>query len=124
MALKEAQPRAIKLSEYTPPAFLIDATELRFDLGDGVTEVTSTLTVRRNPEVESAPLTLSGAGLDTQRVEIDGRAATFEEHEGDEALIVEGVPEKAVVTIEVVIHPEPLGAHGIPEADLTWKRPT
>jgi len=108
MPARGDQPRTPVLrQEYRPPAWWVDHVELDFDLDAAETRVVSRMTVRRNPHGDaSEPLTLSGAELDTQRVEIDGEAAPFEERPGDEALIVEGVPERAVVTIEVVIHPD------------------
>ncbi len=46
--MKDAQPKAIRLSEYRPPSHTITDTHLEFDLGDGVTQVTSRLNVQRN----------------------------------------------------------------------------
>jgi aminopeptidase N len=109
MALKEAQPRAIKLSEYTPPAFLIDSTELRFDLGDGVTEVTSTLTVRRNPETAERPseLVLDGDELDLVSVELDGEPLSTNAYAVDEAsLRIADVPDAFTVRTVTRIRPE------------------
>ena len=44
--MKDAQPKAIRLSEYRPPNHVITDTRLEFDLRDGVTQVTSQLSVR------------------------------------------------------------------------------
>ncbi|WP_376697408.1 aminopeptidase N [Wenzhouxiangella sp. EGI_FJ10305] len=107
MSARGDQPRTPVLrQEYRPPAWWVDRVELDFDLDMAATRVVSRMTVRRNPDVEAEPLSLSGTGLDTQRVEIDGEGAQFEEHAGDETLIVEGVPDQAVVTTEVIIHPD------------------
>ena len=107
MPARGDQPRTPVLrQEYRPPAWWVDHVELAFDLDAAETRVKSRMSVRRNPDVEPAPLTLSGAGLQTKRVEIDGELAQFEERPGEETLIVEGVPERAEVTIEVVVHPE------------------
>jgi aminopeptidase N len=107
MSARGDQPRTPVLrQEYRPPAWWVDHVELAFDLDAAETRVISRLSVRRNPDADAEPLTLSGAGLDTRRVEIDGEPARFDEHADDESLVVEGVPERAEVTTEVVIHPD------------------
>ncbi|NEZ03054.1 aminopeptidase N [Wenzhouxiangella sp. XN201] len=107
MSARGDQPRTPVLrQEYRPPAWWVDHVELDFDLDAAETRVISRISVRRNPEVDSEPLTLSGANLDTRRVEIDGESVPFEERSGDEALVVENVPDRAVVTVEVLIHPD------------------
>ncbi|RFF28536.1 MULTISPECIES: aminopeptidase N [unclassified Wenzhouxiangella] len=106
MSARGDQPRTPVLrQEYRPPEWWVDHVELDFDLGLSETRIVSRMTVRRNPEVDAAPLTLSGAGLKTQRVEVDGEGVPFEERR-DEALVVENVPERAVVTTEVLVHPD------------------
>ena len=45
----DAAPRAIRLADYAPPAFLIDTVDLNFDLDEAATKVVSRLAVRRNP---------------------------------------------------------------------------
>jgi len=108
MSARGDQPRTPVLrQDYRPPAWWIDRVELDIELDAAETRVVSHLSVRRNPQVDSEPLTLSGAGLTTVRIEIDGRpAGQFEEQTGDERLIIHAVPDSAVVTIEVGIHPD------------------
>ncbi|WP_376692302.1 aminopeptidase N [Wenzhouxiangella sp. EGI_FJ10409] len=107
MSARGDQPRTPVLrQEYRPPSWWVDRVELDFELDATATRVVSRMSVRRNPDVDAEPLTLSGAGLDTRRVEIDGEPAKFDERADDETLIVEGVPERAEVTIEVVVHPD------------------
>ncbi len=107
MSARGDQPRTPVLrQEYRPPAWWVDHVELDFDLDAAETRVTSRMSVRRNPDASTEPLTLSGAGLETKRVEIDGEPAQFEERAGEETLIVENVPERAEVSIEVAIHPD------------------
>ena len=73
MAMKEAQPRAIRREEYAPPAFLVDRTDLRFELDEGVTTVTAELRLRRNPAGEAdAPLVLDGQELELVSLALDG----------------------------------------------------
>ena len=47
------EPHPIYLKDYTPPAFLIDATVLDLALHPSQTRVKSRLSVRPNPAVES-----------------------------------------------------------------------
>ncbi len=62
--------------DYRPPAFLIDAVDLAFDLDPQATEVTATLTFRRNPDADpaerDAPLLLDGEQQEDVRVDLDG----------------------------------------------------
>ena len=48
-AMKDAQPRAILLSEYRVPAFLVSHIELHVTLGEETTRIRSRLTIARNP---------------------------------------------------------------------------
>ncbi len=67
----------IHLTDYTPPAFLVDSVDLDFDFCAGETLVTATLAMRRNPVVAAtnpqAPLILDGEELETLDIAIDGR---------------------------------------------------
>ena len=81
--MKEAQPKAIALADYRPPAFLIEHTELFFDLHEDYAEVSSTLRCYRNPAPDaprSADLVLQGEGLELQSLSIDGRALTADDY--------------------------------------------
>lgn len=49
--MRDAQPKTIFLKDYQAPAFLIDATQLRFELEEESTRVRSHLTMRRNPDM-------------------------------------------------------------------------
>ena len=49
MAYKEGQPQAVLREAYEPPAYLLDHTDLTFELAEGVTEVTAALALRRAP---------------------------------------------------------------------------
>ena len=63
-------------SAYAPPAFLVDAVDLRFEIGDEETLVHCRLELRRNPvAAEGQPLRLLGIGLDTRSVRLNGSAA-------------------------------------------------
>ncbi len=72
--MREPQPTAIHLKDYTPPAFLIDTVALDVDLRKDDALVKATLAVRRNPQApnRSAPLALDGDELELMSVAIDG----------------------------------------------------
>ncbi len=63
-------------SDYRPPAFLIDAIHLEFDLDPEATLVTASLAFRRNPEVDAAdalaPVVLDGEQQEILAVSLDG----------------------------------------------------
>ncbi|MEP1472422.1 MAG: aminopeptidase N [Halieaceae bacterium] len=92
--MRDAKPGAIFLEDYTPPAFLIDTTELSFELYEDHALVHSKLTVRCNPAVEQgAPLTLHGQDLELLALTVDGRSLTEDEYNvGAESLEIITVP--------------------------------
>mgnify|MGYP005845515103 CR=1 FL=1 len=115
MAMKEAQPRAIQLSDYSVPPFLIDHTALRFELMEGETRVTSTLKLRRNPDAadaadaagQKAPLVLDGQALETISVAVDGEPLSSNAYaEEDDRLRIPSVPDAFELTTVTMIHPE------------------
>jgi aminopeptidase N len=61
------------LKDYQPPAFLIETTDLSFDLQADKTIVHSRLAIRNNPDSVSNMLELDGDGLQLQSIAIDGR---------------------------------------------------
>ncbi len=101
--------KTIYLQDYQPPDYLIDRVELSFDLHDEATEVTSRLTVRRNPasDHDNPPLLLDGEGLELSELMLDGRALTAEEYrfEGSQ-LTLPNVPANFVLTSRVSIRPQ------------------
>ena len=103
-------PRTIRLSDYRPPNYLIESTDLDFRIFDEHTDVTAVLSLYRNPVVADAkgkPLELSGANLELQGLRIDGRMLQSAEYqEMDEQLIIPDVPEKFVLTINTRIYPK------------------
>ena len=90
-------PKAIHLSEYQVPDYLIETTQLHFNLNPGLTNVTANLAVKRNPKAktQSAPLVLKGADLELVSLTIDGTELTADQYsiEGEE-LTIDSVPEK------------------------------
>jgi len=96
------------LSDYAPPAFLIDEADLTFDLDRAVTRVRSRLALRRNPEAPvSGDLVLDGCGLETAAASVEGDPAASGRllAEGDR-LTVRDAPDRLVVATEVLIRPQ------------------
>ena len=94
--MKEAQPATIYLSEYQPPDYLIDSTELFVELHDDYAEVSSKLTVRRNPGAKSPnrELVLNGVDLELISLRIDGVELGADSYQlEDELLRIPTVPE-------------------------------
>ena len=65
----------VRLSDYAPPPWLVDAVRLEFDLHPSATQVRARIDFRRNPEgpAARADLHLDGRGLALVAAEIEGR---------------------------------------------------
>lgn len=82
--MRDAQPTAIYLKDYTPPAFFIDKTELDFALYDSYTEVRATLHLVSNSLNASTQLQLHGENLALVSLAIDGRELNETEYSCDD----------------------------------------
>ena len=85
--MRDAQARTIYLKDYRLPEFLIDRTELHFDLGDDASHVRSRLHMRRNPELvgnDSERLVLDGQEMELVSVLLNGRELDPSEYQVDE----------------------------------------
>lgn len=107
MAYKEGQPQAVLREAYEPPAYLLDHTDLTFELAEGVTEVTAALALRRAPGEGAVPLVLQGQDLELLGLALDGVPLSGNEYriEGD-TLVVPAMPEQGTLTIKTRIFPE------------------
>ncbi len=110
--MRTDQPVTIRLSDYMPPAFLIDRVELAFDLEDAATLVDASLKLRRNPAFikaggdPKAPLALDGEALDLQSITIDGWHVADEALSvNDEGLTIRDVPDAFTLETRVQIDP-------------------
>ncbi|MDP3853374.1 aminopeptidase N [Phenylobacterium sp.] len=104
--MRTETPQPIRLSEYRPPAFLIEEVRLDFDLAAATTRVKARLSVRRNGE-HADPLVLNGERLKPVSVAIDGRLLGEGERSiSAEFLTVPDVPDAFVLETEVEIDPE------------------
>src|SRR5918992_1408658 len=73
--MKEAQPRAIHLKDYAPPAFRVETVELDVDIRDDHALVRAKLEIRRN---STGPLILDGDELELISVSLDGKPVRHE----------------------------------------------
>jgi aminopeptidase N len=108
--MKESQPSTIYLKDYTVPPFLIDKTELTFDLDEATTIVTSRLHMRRNPVFgkSTVPLILDG-GEDVKLIGLamDDYTLPPEEYRVSEnKLIITATADEFVLTCETLIEPQ------------------
>jgi aminopeptidase N len=110
MRRRESRTAPKRRVDYRPPAFLIDDVALEFDLAPDATDVTSTLTFRRNPAAQgkdrSAPLALDGEQQENVRVALDGRALGGSELEPiASGLAILAPPERGTLKIVSTIAP-------------------
>ncbi|MCG8314683.1 MAG: aminopeptidase N [Pseudomonadales bacterium] len=104
------QPKTIRLADYKAPNYLIDTTDLRFELGDDATLVTADIRFFCNPEVPDAigkPLELVGVDLELLSLAVDGQLLSNDAYQVEaETLIVHQVPEKFALQIKTKIKPQ------------------
>ncbi len=81
---------SINRSDYTAPAYWIDAVELCFDLDPAKTRVLNKMTMRRNAAVPAQALRLDGEELNLSRVLINGQGSSFK-MDGNQ-LVLENLP--------------------------------
>ena len=93
--MREAQPNAIHLKDYTPPAFSVDTVELDVDIREDHALVRATLQIRRNAP---GPLVLDGDELELLSITLDGKPVVHEVK--PEQLVVPQVPDR--FTLETV----------------------
>ncbi|WP_299586205.1 aminopeptidase N [uncultured Microbulbifer sp.] len=92
--MQDAQPKTIYLKDYQVPDYLVDSTDLHFELEPKATLVKSQLSVRRNHEAGEGlpPLLLDGVDLELISVAVDGSIlppASYQE-----------TPEGLILTVE------------------------
>lgn len=107
--MKEGQPQAVYLKDYTPPHFFIDQVYLEFELGEEVTIVTSYMQMRCNPGNSSAnpTLELHGEEQDLQFIELDGVRLGAEQYSvSEEVLLIPSAPKQFTLRIQTHITPQ------------------
>ncbi len=107
---KDSSPQAIFLKDYQAPAFLIDNTDLHFELGEKATLVKCKLVCRRNPEAKTpdAPLVLHGdVSVMLRRVVLDGEDLRVGDYElKDDTLTVTHLPDAFTLETVTLIKPQ------------------
>ena len=95
--MKDAKPQTVYLNDYQAPEYLVDRTELTFDLDPQSTLVKSHLKIRRNPVAADSggrslpPLWLDGVDLELLSIAEDGEllpAQRYQEEPGGLSLTV------------------------------------
>jgi aminopeptidase N len=100
--MRTETPQPVRLTEYRPPAYLIDEVFLDFQLEPAATRVKAKLTVRRNGD-HAEPLVLDGEGLKTVAVAVDGAGHPYVETA--ETLTLANLPATFALETEVEIDP-------------------
>ncbi|MFU8816112.1 MAG: aminopeptidase N, partial [Pseudomonadales bacterium] len=105
---RDANPRAVILSEYQKPEYRIEETDLTFEIAEGSTEVRSRLRLRRAPgTAPGTALRLDGQGLSLVSIAVDGVPLGSNQYRVDEdSLTVFDLPEQAEVALVTRICPE------------------
>ncbi|MFT3929960.1 MAG: aminopeptidase N [Spongiibacteraceae bacterium] len=107
--MRDAQPKTIRLKDYRVPDFLIDTTELTFELFEEKTLVRSRLSMRRNPAAENphAPLCMDGQDLLLRSIKIADRVLAPDEYRLEpEQITIAAVPSQFIFECETEIAPQ------------------
>ncbi len=105
--MRDAETATVRLSEYTPPAYLIDEIALVFMLDPEQTIVAAASHVRRTSTV-AAPLELSGERLDLQSIAIDGEPLASDKYSVEPGKLTILDP-PAAFRLDVVTRIDPAG---------------
>ncbi|MFR0688275.1 aminopeptidase N [Enterobacterales bacterium AE_CKDN230030158-1A_HGKHYDSX7] len=107
--MRTEQPKVIYLKDYQAPEYLIDETNLTFELYEDHTLVHAQLVMRRNPERGDGlpPLVLDGQQLELLSVALDDQALEAGQYQLDENhLTLQPTATTFTVDSTVRIHPE------------------
>lgn len=107
--MRTEQPKVIYLKDYQAPEYLIDETNLTFELYEDHTLVHAQLVMRRNPERGDGlpPLVLDGQQLELLSVALDDQALEAGQYQLDENhLTLQPTAMNFTVDSTVRIHPE------------------
>jgi aminopeptidase N len=98
--------KAVKLSEYKHPDFLVESIYLTFNLHETETKVHSKLVVKKN-NTEASTLVLNGEELKLISLKLDGKSVPESQYKVEgEFLKIENTPSNFVLEVETVINPE------------------
>ncbi len=104
--MSDADRQPIRLADYRPPDYLIDAVDLAFDLGDE-TVVRAQSRIRRNDGIaESTPLRLDGEDMTLRRIAVNGTELTSDAYTVDDTgLTIHNPPDAFTLEVENAIRP-------------------
>ena len=106
--MRTETPPLIRLEDYRPSDFLIDRVELEFVLHPTETRVTSTLSLRPNPDGRpDAPLVLDGDDLVLLAIERDGQALAPEAYAATAAGLTLLDPPRRPFALRIVTQVDP-----------------
>lgn len=95
------------LKDYLPPVCRLNSVDLRFELGEDVTHVTSRLSVVMLPSALGQPLQLDGSGLELLSIKIDDLPLAGSDFENDsDHLTIFSPPSSFTLEIETTIKPQ------------------
>jgi len=105
--MKTDLPKTIRLSDYEPPAYAVEAVDFTFDLAPERTIVSAVLQLRRAGGTPGQPLVLDGEDLELLKISVDGKELAPAGYEvSDEALTVFDPPEVLTLETSVAINPK------------------
>ncbi|KAJ8490444.1 hypothetical protein OPV22_012165 [Ensete ventricosum] len=105
---KMDMPREIFLKDYKVPDYLFDAVDLRFDLGEEKTIVSSKIAVLPRAEGAPCPLVLHGSDLKLLSIKVDGKELKKEDFHLDHRHLTLPSPPASAFILETVteIYPQ------------------
>lgn len=104
-----ANPKAIYLRDYTPPAYLVETVDLTFELGEAATTVTAVQQLVRNKKngEENPPLVLFGEDIKLIDIQMDGISLKKSAYKLDaEKITIPNVPDKFELKVITEINPK------------------
>ncbi|MDH3412690.1 MAG: aminopeptidase N [Gammaproteobacteria bacterium] len=107
--MSDAAPKTVYLKDYAPPPYLVDEVDLRFELGEETTRVSSRLKMRKNPDAqwEKQHLVLDGVGLAVDSARLDGELLDPSRYVIDaESLLIRGVPDRFRLELVTRLRPQ------------------
>ena len=99
-----SDPKTVYLKDYRAPAFAIEHVDLRVDIRDDHTLVSSSLSVQRRANTPpDAPLVLNGVNLELLELAIDGTPVPASDYEiRGEELVIRNLPSNGCAVSSVV----------------------
>jgi aminopeptidase N len=105
-SMTETAHRTVYRKEYTTPDYSVDNIDLRFELGDETTQVTSRLALRRQTG-RACPLVLNGKNLTLSGLKLDGVPLAPERYDAtDDLLTISDIPALCTLEVTTALRPQ------------------